>query len=73
MAVITFRELLTLITNDPRYVTEWMKDVSAETSLKIRFGTGTPPLDSREFAIVDGSELIIKLDRDGRVLSIEIM
>jgi len=50
-----------------------MKDVSAETSLKIRFGTGTPPLDSREFAIVDGSELIIKLDRDGRVLSIEIM
>lgn len=73
MAVMTFGELLALITKDPKYATEWMMDVSAETALRIYFGKGTRPFDSKEFPIVDGSELIVRLDKDGRVLSIEII
>jgi hypothetical protein len=72
MAVVDFEDLIKAIKNDPKYFTDWIKDVRAETALRIHFGPAVPPTSSEVFPIANGSELVITTGKDGSVASIEI-
>lgn len=73
MAVITFDDLIDAIKSHPRYFESWRKDVNAETALKVKFGGGEKTsLQSNVLPVINGSELVLTLDAEGRVVSLEI-
>ncbi|MEM8963745.1 MAG: hypothetical protein AAGD38_19840 [Acidobacteriota bacterium] len=76
MARIAWSDLVVVLENAPGYGTKIRKGVGAEQALYIAFGDaedGRPgQLDSEVFEMIDGAQLVIDRDREGRVWGIEI-
>jgi hypothetical protein len=73
MAVVEWSQLVRMLRDHPDYPSVHA-GVSVDQALTIVFGPSespSPPADSLE--VVDGSELVIRKTRAGRVTSIEIV
>lgn len=74
MANITKKDLIEALKESPKYKKEWELDVDANLALSINFDMGKNTTEStKEFEIIDGYELIVKFDKNGKVISIEIV
>ena len=74
MASITLKELVKLIQSHPNYMTKWELGVPAEQALYIKLDDqASENLESEVFEGIQGSEIVIDKDTDGRVHGIEII
>jgi hypothetical protein len=71
MASIRLEELVAMIKASPRYVRDFEGSVPADQSLRIILGDATD-LQSEVFPTGIGSEVILDVDRAGKVWRIEI-
>ena len=72
MARLTLDDLYSAVAAHPRYYAEWQDDIPARQSLRIPFTDQLPPVESEVFEMVGGKELILDIDREGKVIAIEI-
>jgi hypothetical protein len=73
MAIIPYTDLLQIVREHPRYFAEWEKGVDAKISLVIDFGRPEGRARPSEvFDIVNGLELVVTQDSQGKVFDIEI-
>lgn len=71
MARISYSELVELVTQSPRYRADFAGDVPAEQSMRIVFGEQSA-LKSEVFTSGTGIEVILDVDKDGKVWGIEL-
>ena len=68
------KELVSLIKEHPKYYSTWMLEVPPEQALYLRFTEDlVKGVDSEVLEIIDGSDLVIDRDSDGKVVGIEIV
>jgi hypothetical protein len=74
MAQISLSELIEVLKRHPDYLTKWELEVPAEQALYVSFGEREPgSVDSTVMDMVDGRQLVIDRDKDGRVRGIELV
>lgn len=73
MAEIFINDLIKILKENPGYASRWENEVSAEKALYIRFTQEKfTALNSKEYILKNGFELILDLDDQGVVCGIEI-
>jgi uncharacterized protein YuzE len=74
MARISLAELVAVLKQQPEYAAKWHLDVSAEDALYLAFGQPEAgSVESTVLDVIDGHQLVIDQDREGRVWGIEIV
>lgn len=74
MAQISLTELIDVLKHHPNYRSKWELQVPADQALYVSFGTREPgSVESSVLEVVDGHQLVIDRDKDGRVRGIEIV
>ena len=74
MARISIEELMALVKKAPEYTASWELDVPAEQALYIRFAKGEQgDVKSEVLEAVNGSEIVLDRDGDGKIAGIEIV
>ena len=73
MAEVSFAELVEALKAHPDYV-KWKQEVPADQALYIAFDDRGPnSVESEVFETVGGRQVVLDVDKDGRVRGVEIV
>lgn len=75
MALIKIKELIEIIRTHPDYLRKWENDTSVEEALYIQFdkkNNENLKLESLDYESIDGYEILLDLNKEGKICGIEI-